>query len=181
MSGDVPNEELDLKRVLAEEIAQIKPGTASSEVSGPTVDALRGLELRDLQRMNFLSGASALCLSGGGIRSAAFCLGAIQALAKRGYLHKFDYLLTVSGGGYTGGMIAAWAYRAANGIAEVVEGLRNPSHALVDPVGWLRRYTKYLSPRLGAFSLDTWTLVATYLRNLLLNWLILVPLLGLIV
>jgi hypothetical protein len=41
----------------------------------------------------------------------------------------------------------------------------------------LRRFTNYLSPRTGAFSLDTWTLAAVYLRNLVLNWLVVVPLL----
>ncbi len=39
-------------------------------------------------------------LSGGGIRSATFSLGVMQALAHRGLLKKFDYLSTVSGGGY---------------------------------------------------------------------------------
>jgi len=46
---------------------------------------------------------SALCISGGGIRSATFALGAIQALAEKGILTGFDYLSTVSGGGYIGG------------------------------------------------------------------------------
>jgi hypothetical protein len=41
-----------------------------------------------------------LALSGGGIRSATFALGAMQALAGRCLLEKFDYLSTVSGGGY---------------------------------------------------------------------------------
>ena len=42
---------------------------------------------------------TALCLSGGGIRSATFCLGVIQGMANRGLLPCFDYLSTVSGGG----------------------------------------------------------------------------------
>ena len=41
-------------------------------------------------------------LSGGGIRSATFCLGIFQALAKQKLLSKIDYLSTVSGGGYFG-------------------------------------------------------------------------------
>jgi len=45
---------------------------------------------------------AALCLSGGGIRSAAFSLGVIQALARKGLLARFQYLSTVSGGGYAG-------------------------------------------------------------------------------
>src|SRR3954469_19659159 len=43
-----------------------------------------------------------LALSGGCIRSAAFGLGVLQALANEGLLKRFDYLSTVSGGGYIG-------------------------------------------------------------------------------
>ncbi len=43
-----------------------------------------------------------LALSGGGIRSATFALGVMQALAKRNLLKRMDYLSTVSGGGYIG-------------------------------------------------------------------------------
>ena len=35
---------------------------------------------------------SALCISGGGIRSATFALGALQSLADHGLLTQFDYL-----------------------------------------------------------------------------------------
>ena len=48
------------------------------------------------------SGVTGLALSGGGIRSATFSLGVMQALAKHNKLGKFDYLSTVSGGGYIG-------------------------------------------------------------------------------
>jgi hypothetical protein len=48
---------------------------------------------------------SALCLSGGGIRSAAFCLGVLQVLAAKRMLPQFDYLSTVSGGGFIGGWL----------------------------------------------------------------------------
>src|SRR5262245_19808160 len=43
-----------------------------------------------------------LALSGGGIRSASFCLGALQALHAASVLQKVDYLSTMSGGGYIG-------------------------------------------------------------------------------
>jgi hypothetical protein len=39
-------------------------------------------------------------LSGGGIRSATFCLGVFQALGALGLLRKIDYTSSVSGGGY---------------------------------------------------------------------------------
>jgi len=35
-----------------------------------------------------------------------------------------------------------------------------------------------LEPATGAFSADTWTLVATVVRNIVLNWLVLLPLLA---
>ena len=43
-----------------------------------------------------------LAFSGGGIRSASFALGVMQALVSKDQLKKFDYLSTVSGGGYIG-------------------------------------------------------------------------------
>ena len=52
-----------------------------------------------------------LALSGGGIRSATSSLGALQALKKLGLLGAFDYLSTVSGGGFAGGWWSAWASR----------------------------------------------------------------------
>ena len=43
-----------------------------------------------------------LAISGGGIRSASFSLGVLQALSSKDWLKHFDYLSTVSGGGYIG-------------------------------------------------------------------------------
>ena len=124
---------------------------------------------------------SALCFSGGGIRSATFCLGAVQALASHGQLGKFDYLSTVSGGGYLGGWLAAWTYWSKGGLPDVVNQLGKPTTSKLepepDPIFYLRNFSNYLTPRTGLFSVDTWTLGATYLRNLLLNWVVLIPLL----
>ena len=52
--------------------------------------------------------ATGLCLSGGGIRSATFCLGIVQVLARQGMLPQFDYLSTVSGGGYLGSFLTSY-------------------------------------------------------------------------
>src|ERR1700689_3087233 len=48
--------------------------------------------------------SAGLSLSGGGIRSAAFCLGALQSLGldNKNLFNRLDYLSTVSGGGYIG-------------------------------------------------------------------------------
>ena len=53
-----------------------------------------------------LENATALAFSGGGIRSATFCLGVTQVLARKGMLEQFDYLSTVSGGGYLGSFLS---------------------------------------------------------------------------
>jgi hypothetical protein len=123
---------------------------------------------------------SALCISGGGIRSATFGLGVLQGLARHHLLQQFDYLSTVSGGGYIGSWLTAWIRRHPEGLEGVCAQLGQvappdkPQHE-PEPVSWLRTYSNYLSPRLGLMSADSWTLVGTYLRNLLLNWLVLVP------
>ncbi|WP_316179063.1 MULTISPECIES: patatin-like phospholipase family protein [unclassified Bradyrhizobium] len=49
--------------------------------------------------------AAGLALSGGGIRSATFAMGVMVALSRRGLLPQFDYLSTVSGGGYAGSFL----------------------------------------------------------------------------
>jgi len=122
---------------------------------------------------------SALCFSGGGIRSATFGLGVLQGLARFNLLGQFDYQSTVSGGGYIGGWLSAWIHREAGGVNAVSAKLgRMPQDSPTpepDSVSWLRSYSNYLSPRLGVLSADSWTLVGTYLRNLILNWLVLVP------
>lgn len=45
-------------------------------------------------------GEWAICCSGGGIRSAAYCLGALQSLAETGLLPKVSWIFGVSGGSY---------------------------------------------------------------------------------
>ena len=54
-----------------------------------------------------------LALSGGGIRSATFCLGVLQELNRLNLLRIFDYVSTVSGGGFAGGWWSAWLSREA--------------------------------------------------------------------
>ncbi|MBM0103876.1 patatin-like phospholipase family protein [Steroidobacter sp. S1-65] len=134
---------------------------------------------------------SALCLSGGGIRSATFNLGVLQALAKNKLLPQFDYLSSVSGGGYIAGWLQAWMHREqqqAGTAKDVFKELGNRSEQPVNPLApepkpldHLRQFSNYLTPRLGLFSGDTWTAAATILRNLLLNWLVILPLLAALV
>src|SRR5262249_49536899 len=154
-----------------------------------------------------------LAFSGGGIRSATFSLGVLQGLANLRLLPYFDYLSTVSGGGYVGGWLAAWIQRESQppepSSAEADEhraaGARRPAQAVgnvenhpdptrsghpeaprevqpppirdeePEPIHHLRAYSRYLAPRSGSFSTDTWTLLAIYMRNLFINALVLLP------
>ncbi|MGO9967884.1 MAG: hypothetical protein ACLPY2_11485 [Bryobacteraceae bacterium] len=136
---------------------------------------------------------TALCFSGGGIRSATFGLGVLQGMAAHSVsqeapddpprlLGEVDYLSTVSGGGYLGGWFSSWAARhpqrsagVIRELAEVPEADWEPEPA---PLRYLRKFTSYLNPEVGAFSADTWTLLATVVRNIVLNWLVLLPLLA---
>jgi hypothetical protein len=121
---------------------------------------------------------SALCLSGGGIRSAIFGLGILQGLARQGLLRGFDYLSTVSGGGYVGGWLTAWIKNHPQGVVGVVEELRRRPDLTLnpepEPIRHLRAFSNYLTPKTGFTSVDSWTLLATYLRNIFLNWLVLI-------
>ncbi|MCA9211470.1 MAG: patatin-like phospholipase family protein [Planctomycetales bacterium] len=57
-----------------------------------------------------------LALSGGGIRAAAFSLGFIQAMCRTGRMKAFDYMSTVSGGGYAGCLFSSTVARRKNRI-----------------------------------------------------------------
>jgi hypothetical protein len=122
-------------------------------------------------------GLSGMCFSGGGIRSATFNLGVLQGLAARGKLGCFDYLSTVSGGGYIHQFLASWI--DCEGLAKVQEQLAPlpaaPHRSLwPDPLRWLRRYSNYLTPQKGLFSADTWVVAAIWLRNTMLNQIVLI-------
>jgi hypothetical protein len=48
-----------------------------------------------------------MCISGGGIRSATLGLGMMQSFIINNWMKKFDYLSTVSGGGYIGSCLSS--------------------------------------------------------------------------
>ncbi|AOY95228.1 hypothetical protein BKK79_25920 [Cupriavidus sp. USMAA2-4] len=153
----------------------------------------------------------ALALSGGGIRSATFCLGVLQALAKAppppvaaqaepepgtapanpatattapplppNLLAQFDYLSTVSGGGYLGAFFASLFLpgrlrRGSNPVQAAADAYRtlqneppgriHTSHGeepTRDAVAWLRENGRYLTPT-GAG--DAFYAAATVVRN----------------
>ena len=127
-----------------------------------------------------------LCFSGGGIRSATFNLGILQGLAELNLLRCFDYLSSVSGGGYIHQWLAAWISRQSKDKADKLDGFKEVNQHLIplpdpgspnshpEPLRWLRRYSNYLTPEKGLFTADTWVVIATWLRNTTLNQIILI-------
>ncbi|MBV9930730.1 MAG: patatin-like phospholipase family protein [Alphaproteobacteria bacterium] len=97
--------------VLKAEYALIWPGEEQPE------------EIDDYRRLAYANGQAALCLSGGGIRSASFALGVLQALSKKGLLTGFHYLSTVSGGGYIGSWLQRWIHEEPGGARAVMAEL----------------------------------------------------------
>ncbi|MHB8522172.1 MAG: patatin-like phospholipase family protein [Limisphaerales bacterium] len=152
-----------LKEVFPSELDEVKKRRTSL---GLDTSALSGAP-RDQ------NGLVGLALSGGGIRSATFCLGALQALAKRGLLRYVDYLSTVSGGGFTGAAVSSslegddagveahnFPFRVQPGVEETPSSRH------------LRNSARYLAP--GGI-LDRMRLGALLLRGVLINFLLFLP------
>jgi hypothetical protein len=130
------------------------PGTPQHCPSTTVLDAERkAIGLDDAAR-----DVAGLAISGGGIRSATFALGVLESLKDCGLLSKFHYLSTVSGGGYIGAWLSANCRRHPTWFHD----------DWTDSIAYLRRYSNYLSPRVGFFSADTWSMLTIWLRNTVL-------------
>jgi hypothetical protein len=121
-----------------------------------------------------------LALSGGGIRSASFGLGVIQALLEHGVMQQMDYLSTVSGGGYIGASLTWFRHKfgevdpsrphqrffgKAEPFGEKGRGVRSEDEA--HPfLTYLRQHGCYLTPTRW---LNLLSVVAVALRNLLIS------------
>jgi hypothetical protein len=88
----------------------------------------------------------AVCCSGGGIRSASYCLGALQALEEAGFLDKARLIFGVSGGGYMAASRALVAHGLEFG-AGVADANGLPAYAPGSPEEQhLRDNTRYIAP-----------------------------------
>src|SRR6185436_15536380 len=101
----------------------------------------------------------------GGIRSATLNLGIAQGLAKLGLLRYFDYLSTVSGGGYIGSWLTANLRESKVFSTQDLPLFLEPRSPAVRH---LRQYSRYLAPQTGFLSADSWTIFTIWLRNTLL-------------
>src|SRR3954451_8045490 len=162
---------LEVEEASAGDASGLKPAAAGSSAhaessAGVQDDTHFGRE--PILRPTADSNVIGLALSGGGVRSASFCLGALQALDKAGVLKNIDYLSTVSGGGYIGTALSE---------ASASEKGRFPSQGTLTqdepyPVQHIRNHSNYLFPR---GSINVFYNVAIYLRGLLANALLLLP------
>jgi hypothetical protein len=119
---------------------------------------------RETHKLETTNGKDAvgLALSGGGIRSATFCLGVVQVLAERRLLKDVDVLSTVSGGGYTGSFLTS---RMGDGAS--FDQIARPHGPDTDAIAYLRQHAKYLA----AINLkQKWGMVTATIAGLLLNW-----------
>jgi Patatin-like phospholipase len=102
-----------------------------------------------------------ICCSGGGLRSAAFNLGALQSLDEAGLLRRADHLSAVSGGAYI-----ASAYAVASRHSDPDLLVRKPAYAPGSPEErWVRNHCSYVTDGL----LDTLRVVATAVVGLFAN------------
>lgn len=105
-----------------------------------------------------------LALSGGGIRSATFSLGVLQALAKKGRIRHLDYMSTVSGGGYAGSFMGRLF--TSKGVADVADPCARAEELLKSndsgPLRWLRSQANYL---FSSGTDDILSAAAIYFRN----------------
>ncbi|MBW0238370.1 hypothetical protein [Pseudomonas sp. D1HM] len=106
--------------------------------------------------------AVGMSLSGGGIRSATFCLGVVQVIAERGLMKEFDYLSTVSGGGYIGSFITSII-----GGGKDYSDIGKPYGPDTEQIRYVRQNAKYLS---AADFKKRWSMVTGTMAGLVLNW-----------
>jgi choline dehydrogenase-like flavoprotein len=127
-----------------------------------------------LQGDRWSSDVTGLALSGGGIRSATFNLGLLQALARVHCLRRVDFLSTVSGGSYIGSFLGRFFDRlrsepfATGQRGSVYPAAERVEHELVacdsQEVAWLRKNGNYIAPSgNGDVQFD----LAVLIRNLL--------------
>ena len=169
---------VELNGVLWKELQAIQPELTRDAATAPPLEQI----YQRIGQPGQDEPLSAICLSGGGIRSATFNLGVLQHLAHLGILQRFSYLSSVSGGGYIASWLQAWMHHDARALDQLQEFSRpNAFEPEPQPIRNLREYSNYLTPKLGLFSADTWTAAAMVVRNMLLNWLVILPALGAVV
>lgn len=111
---------------------------------------------------------TAVCLSGGGIRSASFSWGALAQLEQAGNLTSTTAIYSVSGGGYAASAWTSAGPRLRAALAADFHQLTpaaNESAPATTPFQHLQRNHRYLSSRLGGLGLA----IAKALMSIVVN------------
>jgi hypothetical protein len=135
-----------------------KPGVTEIKEDNSATDPTTALELMGIT------------CSGGGIRSASFCLGVLQGLQSKKTLDRMDYLSTVSGGGYIGTTLTI----GMSSHGEFPFGRLDQESRETPEVRHLRDNSRYLLQH-GLPSVIT--AIVIYLRGITMNVLVMLPIL----
>ena len=111
-------------------------------------------------------GKLGICCSGGGIRSAAFSLGALQALQERGKLRQAAYLAAVSGGSYIAAAFSMVAKRGGGDSNAELLKERPPFAPNTPEEQYLRNRSSYMAPTLADKVYLGWRVLFGLLFNL---------------
>src|SRR5205823_2288758 len=163
MSNTYSDADTFYETVFPAELNEIKRRRDVREIDSALLSLSLALDTDTARRPRCERGLTGLTFSGGGIRSATFNLGILQGIAairneKPGtaLLPLFDYLSTVSGGGYIGTWLAGWMKN--DGAANVEAELKGKPRELIcetnesteaPQIQHLRSYSNYLTPSLG--------------------------------
>ena len=142
------------------------------EKKDPDFFAIPEAEPRSTIRPGPQAGLVGLALSGGGIRSATFNLGLLQALARRNILRCCDYLSTVSGGGYIGSCLTSLLDDERNSVDSDKFPFRPGGQTKPDErkeLKWLREHSNYLAINTSYFGWDIWRMIGMYVSGLVLT------------
>jgi hypothetical protein len=141
-----------------------RPGNPPNNLNDVRLGGLLPPELERTRPRPQPCDATGLALSGGGIRSAAFCLGALQALEVHRMIRGIDYLSTVSGGGYIGASMTA-----AMSMTGTFPFQRRDDPRDTPSVGYIRNYSNYLMPRERSGMRNVAEALVILLRGILAN------------
>jgi len=116
----------------------------------PQETARNGLPRLTIERGRFDNARPDLVIacSGGGVRSASFCLGALQVLNKTGHYQRADAVVGVSGGGYIAAAFHAARWRSTSDPEDQETWSKEIGRDVFSQSSpeehWLRRNTRYL-------------------------------------
>ncbi|MDH5224570.1 MAG: patatin-like phospholipase family protein [Actinomycetota bacterium] len=166
-------------------IAQTPPSAIADLGDPPEIGSIPSWRERDWVPT---PGRVGICCSGGGIRSASFNLGALQALTEHSVVRRARYISAVSGGSYiASALVAIQRETARGGRGSFYEQGRGAFEPGTPEVAYLRRNTSYIAPSgmsklllvirlLGGLAINVvFGLLALFIVTRPLGWMLRIP------